>query len=110
MKREELRKIWEKEENWKCFPGTKIPLIYYAKKDPRIFVPKRWIRIGADLNFAHPFAFVVLALCFAIPLVPLYFLMCAGVTSLPVLGGVFLSCVCVLLYWAYYECHYRHVD
>lgn len=110
MKREDLHEIWEKEESWKYFPGTKFPLIYCSKEDPRIFVPKWTIKIGATLNFAHPFAFVALVLCFAIPFVPLYFLICAGVTSLPVLGGVFVSSLSILLYWVYYDCHYRHIN
>lgn len=106
MKREELQKIWEKDESWRG--RGKIFGIYYSKKDPRIFVPKRNLP-GGTINFAHPFAYVALLLCLAVPALPVLLLVFIGV---PVFFGVaaFLASIAALFLWAYYDSHHRHID
>ena len=44
--KEELRALWENDAHWS---GG----IYFCKKDPRFFVPKRHRWMGWTINFGH---------------------------------------------------------
>jgi len=110
MKREDLDAIWQRPENYIYFPGTKVPLIYRSKDDPRIFVPKKSFKIGGTINFAHPFAWPALFICLVSPVMPIIFAYFLNIRS----PMVFLAMVVVsmggLLLWAYYDSNHRHID
>lgn len=46
----------ENPENWK------LGILYYNKKDHRLFPPKRWKNLGWTINFANPYSILVFIL------------------------------------------------
>ena len=57
----------EDEKYWKW------NFIYYNPEDTRLFVPKRISWLGWTLNFANPFAYLVLALSlFIVGIIPFF--------------------------------------
>ncbi|MFM2136141.1 MAG: hypothetical protein RL021_1541 [Bacteroidota bacterium] len=64
---------WHKDPyNWKW------GMIYYNKKDPRVWLPKRNPVMGWTLNFAHRSAYIWLIGLMAIPLITMLLLSKAG--------------------------------
>ncbi|MEM7391849.1 MAG: DUF5808 domain-containing protein [Verrucomicrobiota bacterium] len=71
--------------------------VYRCKAEPRIVVPKRTPWMGWTVNFAHPLAIPMIALFFAIVLVPIWALGAAGIESSTAIPGSILSSTVVLV-------------
>ena len=64
MKKEELAQFQKDPKNYRW------GLFYYCLQDPRVVVPKRLIKLGWTINFAHPKAFAALFMSFVIAVGP----------------------------------------
>ena len=54
MDRQQItREEWENAENWS---GPRWIALYFSRRDPRLWVPKRVPWMGWTLNFGHPTA------------------------------------------------------
>ncbi len=63
--RDELEREWRDESNWR---GGLLGF-YVAPRDPRLIVPKRWLRLGWTFNLAHRASWLLLAALIVIPLI-----------------------------------------
>jgi Family of unknown function (DUF5808) len=93
--REELNRLWADAGNWS--------FVYRCAADPRVIVPRRRPWMGWTINFAHPRAWPVLALCVAIAVGPFVVLLRSGVTSVPLLGAVLVTSVLLLIGYSHWE-------
>ena len=92
---EELDRLWRDPSHWKC------GLFYYCKEDPRLVLPKRNKHLGLTVNFSRPMAMPLIALTFAIIILPFQIARSSGA---PFRGNesyvvIFLVIIAVLVLW-----------
>jgi len=90
MNEEELDELRARPSN------SKLGLIYYAKDDPRVVVPKSIKWMGWTINFAHPYAWPMFALFMAIAVVPIGTVLALGIAAPVVVIVTVVATVAVL--------------
>lgn len=48
---------WSNPDNW-AGPSSSVPMIYFSKRDSRLWVPKSPTWMGWTINFGHPWGMV----------------------------------------------------
>ena len=95
MTREDLDRLWADSKNWH--------IVYRCANDPRVIVPRRRRWMGWTINFAHPLAWPVLALCVAVAVGPALVLLPFGIMSVPLLIAALVASVAVLVGISHWE-------
>jgi len=95
MTREDLDRLWADPKNWH--------IVYQCVNDPRVIVPRRRRWMGWTINFAHPLAWPVLALCVAVAVGPALVLLPFGIMSVPLLIAALVASVAVLVGISHWE-------
>jgi hypothetical protein len=79
-----------------------LGLIYYSKDDSRVIVPRGIKWMGWTINFAHPYAWPVLALCVLIALGPISIVTALGITTPVVTIATMVISIAILVAMAVY--------
>jgi hypothetical protein len=67
LRRDEIESLWRDPASRK---GWGLASVYYQPRDPRLVVPKKTIKLGWTINFAHPWAIpalILLMVCVPLP-------------------------------------------
>jgi hypothetical protein len=95
VNRKELDRLWANPNNWS--------IVYRCAEDPRVIVPRRRPWMGWTINFAHPFAWLVVFLSMALVVGPVFVLLRLGVVSALLVIAVLIASICALIGLSHWE-------